>query len=233
MQVYVRPGLGKSPGGECSHLLQYPCLENTMDRGAWRATVHRVTKSWTWLKWLGAHTHTHTHTHTALMLGEVIWAGTRYLRVINRAIKVKRIAPWREKRARRGSCLRASLVNDSSEGTGQESCRENQEQVVLWMPREQKTSYTLPPWFTELNTPGGWEDEGHMSTKCSDAWVTKVLWNREGNGGWWVGECQSISWGFLLSQALSKLQTPALRKPVGICCSAERWRLRTIACFIA
>ena len=30
--------------------LQYSCLENPMDRGTWRATVHRVTKSWTWLK---------------------------------------------------------------------------------------------------------------------------------------------------------------------------------------
>ena len=28
------------------------CLENPMDRGAWQATVHRVAKSWTWLKWL-------------------------------------------------------------------------------------------------------------------------------------------------------------------------------------
>ena len=35
-----------------------------MDRGAWRATVHRVAQSWTWLKWL--HTHTHTHTHRAI-----------------------------------------------------------------------------------------------------------------------------------------------------------------------
>ena len=32
-----------------------------MDRGAWWATVHRVTKSWTQLKWLTTHTHTHTH----------------------------------------------------------------------------------------------------------------------------------------------------------------------------
>ena len=31
------------------------CLENTMDRGAWRATIHRVAKSWTQLKWLGMH----------------------------------------------------------------------------------------------------------------------------------------------------------------------------------
>jgi len=31
------------------NLLQYSCLENSMDRGAWRATVHRVERSWTWL----------------------------------------------------------------------------------------------------------------------------------------------------------------------------------------
>ena len=35
--------------------LQYACLENPMDRGAWEATVHRVAKSWTWLKGLTTH----------------------------------------------------------------------------------------------------------------------------------------------------------------------------------
>ena len=34
------------------------CLENPVDRGAWRATVHRVTKSWTQLKGLNTHAHT-------------------------------------------------------------------------------------------------------------------------------------------------------------------------------
>jgi len=33
-------GLGRSLGGECSNPLQYSCLENSMDRGAWWATVH-------------------------------------------------------------------------------------------------------------------------------------------------------------------------------------------------
>ena len=37
--------------------LQYSCLENPMDRGASQATVHRVAKSQTWLKWLSMHTH--------------------------------------------------------------------------------------------------------------------------------------------------------------------------------
>ena len=44
------PGLGRSPGGGHGNPLQYSCLENPMDRGAWRATVHRVAKSWTRLK---------------------------------------------------------------------------------------------------------------------------------------------------------------------------------------
>ena len=41
------PGSGRSPGGRHGNLLQYSCLGNPMDRGAWRATVNRVTKSWT------------------------------------------------------------------------------------------------------------------------------------------------------------------------------------------
>ena len=39
------PGSGRSPGGRHGKPLQYSCLENSMDRGAWRASVHRVTKS--------------------------------------------------------------------------------------------------------------------------------------------------------------------------------------------
>ena len=41
------PGSGRSPGD--GYPLQYSCLENPMDRRAWQATVHGVTKSWTWL----------------------------------------------------------------------------------------------------------------------------------------------------------------------------------------
>ena len=44
------PGSGKSPGGGHGDLLQYSHLENPIDREAWRATVHRVAKSWTQLK---------------------------------------------------------------------------------------------------------------------------------------------------------------------------------------
>ena len=44
------PELGKSPGGGHSNPLQYPCLENPMDRGAWTVTIHRVTQSQTGLR---------------------------------------------------------------------------------------------------------------------------------------------------------------------------------------
>ena len=52
------PGLGRSLGGGHGKPLQYSCLENPMDRGAWQATVHRVTKSQIWLKPLSMHTDT-------------------------------------------------------------------------------------------------------------------------------------------------------------------------------
>ena len=43
------PGAGRSPGGENGNPLQYSCRENPMDRGSWRATVQRLTKSLTQL----------------------------------------------------------------------------------------------------------------------------------------------------------------------------------------
>ena len=55
------PGLGRAPGGGHGNSLQYSCLENPMDRGAWRASPwgHRVRNYWSDL----AHTHTHTYAH--------------------------------------------------------------------------------------------------------------------------------------------------------------------------
>ena len=43
------PGSRPSPGGGHDNPLQYSCLENSVDRGGWRATVHGASKSWTWL----------------------------------------------------------------------------------------------------------------------------------------------------------------------------------------
>ena len=49
------PGLGRSSGGGRGNPFQCSCLQNPMDRGAWRATVHVVTKSQTRLKQLSTH----------------------------------------------------------------------------------------------------------------------------------------------------------------------------------
>jgi len=51
------PGLGRSPGGRHGNLLQYSCLENPMDGGAWQATVHKAAQSQTQLKRLSMHVH--------------------------------------------------------------------------------------------------------------------------------------------------------------------------------
>ena len=52
------PGLGRSPGEGNGNPLQYSCLENSMDWGAWKATVHGVAKSWTRLSNITGHRYT-------------------------------------------------------------------------------------------------------------------------------------------------------------------------------
>ena len=50
------PESGRSPGGEHGNSLQYSCLDYPMDKGSWWATINRVAKSQTQLKWLSAFT---------------------------------------------------------------------------------------------------------------------------------------------------------------------------------
>ena len=65
--VGLSPRSGRSSGGGNSNPLQYSCLRNPTDRGAWWAPVHRVAKSRTWLSM-------HARTHTTLILcSSVCW----------------------------------------------------------------------------------------------------------------------------------------------------------------
>ena len=56
-------GSRQSPGEGNGNQLQYSCLESSMDRGAWQATLHGVSESDT-TEPMHTHMHTHTHTHT-------------------------------------------------------------------------------------------------------------------------------------------------------------------------
>ena len=69
------PGSGKFPGGGDGNPLQYSCLENPMDRGAWWATVHGVAKSWARLS------DSHFHFHRSLMLCSVSMFFFQFLRL--------------------------------------------------------------------------------------------------------------------------------------------------------
>ena len=62
-------GLGRSCGGGNGNLLQYSCLENSTDRGPWRASVQGVTNSQTLLSnWVSRHTHIYTHVWIGVLL---------------------------------------------------------------------------------------------------------------------------------------------------------------------
>ena len=80
-------GLGRSPGRGHGYPLRYCCIKNPMDRGAWWATVHGVSKNWTWLKLISMRAHTHTHRGETESLAGVLtplqantpshWAGSQ------------------------------------------------------------------------------------------------------------------------------------------------------------
>ena len=69
------PGLGRSPGGGHGNPLQYSCLENPMNRGAWWATVYGVTKSQIWLSDSAQHSigeTTYKHINTYIYVWKIV-----------------------------------------------------------------------------------------------------------------------------------------------------------------
>ena len=128
MQVDIRdagsiPVSGRSPGGGHSNPLQYSCLENPMDRRVRQATVHRVARSRTRLKWLGMHTRTtsssnlHTgwthrmaldvHSQLSPILLPVKYMQAKFLETVSCPSTCKRPQTWHEGELEKGylSCL--------------------------------------------------------------------------------------------------------------------------------
>ena len=65
------PGSGRSPEGGHGNPLQYSCLENPMNRGAWQATVHSISNSQTQLK--QSDMHARMHTYVCIKYYEFLW----------------------------------------------------------------------------------------------------------------------------------------------------------------
>ena len=76
------PGLERSPGGGHGNSLQYSCLENPMDRGAWWATVHGVAQSRIWLKQCSMHAWLTTYTTVLLHKSPPMWYQNAFLKYL-------------------------------------------------------------------------------------------------------------------------------------------------------
>ena len=111
------PGWRRSPGGGNGNPLQSSCLENPMDRGAWRSTVHRVAKSQIWLKRLSTMKHHEDkprqslpvketcgkrtsssqpgqHLSWASCVHEVIWGHVALVKLVRMSAPSQHTEPW-------------------------------------------------------------------------------------------------------------------------------------------
>ena len=73
------PGSGRSSGGGHGNPLQYACLENPLDKGAWWATVHKVAKSQIWLKQLSKYPQNKREKNSLSNSRLTFWFWTKHL----------------------------------------------------------------------------------------------------------------------------------------------------------
>ena len=110
-------GSERPPGGGNGNPLQYSCLENPMNRGAWWATVHRVAKSWPRLKWLSMQARWALRWYIAVSLikptGHLKLTSKRNWRKFQLYIQT-----YTHEHLTRTYCLWHILINSSSEGDG-------------------------------------------------------------------------------------------------------------------
>ena len=130
------PGLGRSPGGENGNPLQYSCLENPMDRGVWLLTVHRITKSQTWLNDLA---------HAFLICSSFFWLW----------------GPWLQLRWQRSllQCRRPRFNPWSGRSPGggngcplEYSCLGNPMDRGAWRPRVHRVAKVEFDWMTDTHS---------------------------------------------------------------------------------
>ena len=171
------PGLGRSPRGGHGNLLQYSCLENPMDKGAWWAAVQGVTKSRTWLRWLTTHTHTHIlyvymmesqrdrkGALTASWFHMLGFGG--HIRFPNKKLEAESILT--------GEKQYGKLSMWGWQGTANHSVKRTPERILCllkdWIPAI-VTSFILP-----LYSMGIWEDAGQWPLCFCALWI-QILGN--------------------------------------------------------
>ena len=138
------PGLGRSPGVGNGNPLQYSCLENSMDRGAWRATVHGVTESQTRLStYVLCLCHTGLKESRISMVAEqkkVVFSKHEVLWMLRSELENRLLVAWRHKQIKgisfqqqepfrgnqsdRGVSLKIKARRSISEGAGWEEDKE-------------------------------------------------------------------------------------------------------------
>ena len=163
------PGSGRVPGEENGNPLQYSCLGNPMDRGAWWATVHGVTKSQTWLSLcVCARTHTHTHTQVNIythMAVTQIWFFNKYsvtfiaftisLIIITRLISFVVTTSFTIT-ASASFSIPTGISNDSSYSSAMEPCfSQLVMKIFWWKPNIQEVDFkSLPKEEGQGSKPG-------------------------------------------------------------------------------
>ena len=120
--------------------LQYSYLENFMDRGAWQAAAHRVTKSRTWLKWLNAH----ACTKPTSPLGAFLPWASGFLLGLHHLGSCH--LKWKD------FCLRLCFQIHRQAHRGQ-GLEERQVPVAVGIP---SWSWAPPRWVSHFNSPSPW-----------------------------------------------------------------------------
>ena len=105
------PGSGRYPGGGKGNPLQYSCLGNPMDTGAWKVAVHRVTKSWIQLS---MHTDDNNNSNICLLLLICIFLEVSYYESIIRFLDGFRDPPSLQRRAGFSHSTTWSLTNSTN-----------------------------------------------------------------------------------------------------------------------
>ena len=196
--------------------LQYSCLKNPMDRGAWYAIVHRVTKSWTQLKWMSTQNKWHQRFWSDY---DKSWQNIKLhgnIRDLHYEpiIKVGKHTTWRFT-VKWSSHLRKAKAHEHSLNIYWKDWRWSSSTLATWC---EELTHEKRPWCWERLKAGGEGDDREW-----DGWMaslTQWTWVWASSGRWW----RTRKAGILLSMGWQRVrhdweyeQQSFMRKGVTFC----------------